>query len=83
MASILQLAQNMGEELHGLDQTLTHGPTPPIPAFVTVGRGQYGGCDQSGRGGRGGRGLPNKCSAFGGMDHILSPFTASDDTLLK
>jgi hypothetical protein len=33
------------------------------------------------RGSRGGRSLPNKCSACGSMDHILSSCTALDDAL--
>jgi hypothetical protein len=38
MANILHLAQSMEEELHGLYQTVTPSPTPPISAFVAAAR---------------------------------------------
>jgi hypothetical protein len=83
MASILYLAQNMEEELLPIDQIIKLCPTPPISMFVVAGRGQHGGHGEGGRGGCVGRVLPNKYSACGGLDHIMSSCTASDDTLMK
>jgi hypothetical protein len=53
---------------------------PPIPAslisaFVAAGRGHIG------RDRRGGRDVPNKYSACGSLEHIMSSCTASDDAL--
>jgi hypothetical protein len=51
---------------------------------VAVERGTYEGRHNSARGGRGGRvPLPNKYIACGGMDHILSFRSTSDDALLS
>jgi hypothetical protein len=83
MANILHPAQNMDE--NPLDQAMptTPCPAPPISAFVAAGRGSSSGRGHNPRGIRGGRGLPNKCSACGTLDHIMSSCTASDDALLK
>jgi hypothetical protein len=83
MASILQLALNMEEELPGTDLTAQTSPTPPIIAFVAAARGSQCGRGHNGRGGRGDRGLPNKCNACGSLDHIMSSCAASDDAVLK
>jgi hypothetical protein len=56
---------------------------PSISAFVAVGRESHGGLGHNGRGGCGGRGMPNKCSACGSLDHIMSSNTALDNALLK
>jgi hypothetical protein len=87
MPIILQVAESMEEE-HPLSVDLAVAPpfatAPPIFAFVAAGRGPYGGRHHGTRGGRGGRGsLPNKCSACGGLDHIMSYCTAPDDAFLK
>jgi hypothetical protein len=83
MANILHMAHNMDEEVHdpGLPAPDTSAPT--IFAFVAAGRGSNNVRGHIPRGTRGGRGLPNKCSAFGSMTHIMSSCTASDDALLK
>jgi hypothetical protein len=83
MANILHPAQNMDEEVSapGLpapDTSPTH-----ISAFVATGRGSHNGREHNPRGRRGGRGLPNRRNAVGSMDHIMSSYTAPDDTLLK
>jgi hypothetical protein len=59
------------------------GPALPISAFVAASRGSNTGRGHNHRGGRGGRGLPNKCSACGSVNHIMSSCTASDDALLS
>jgi hypothetical protein len=85
MANILHLAQNMEEEFSlSVDQAPNpHTLAPPISAFVAAGRNSSRGRYRA-RGGRGGRDpLPNKCSGGGGLDHIMSLCTASDDALLK
>jgi hypothetical protein len=74
MASILHLAQNMEEELPlSVDPAANPRATAlAISAFVAARRNSFGG-RHSARGGRGGRGpMPNKCSACGGLDHIMS-----------
>jgi hypothetical protein len=55
---------------------------PPIFAFVAAGRGSNSGRGHL-RGPCGGRGLPNKCSASGSLDHVLSSCTAPNDALLE
>jgi hypothetical protein len=82
MAIILHMAQIMDQE------TCAPGaPAPdtsPLPsAFVAAGRGSHNGRGHHPRGPRGGRGLPNKFSACGSLDHILSSCTAPDDALLR
>jgi hypothetical protein len=83
MAGILHLAQNVDEDTPDMAQPPTNGPAPPISTFVAAGRGSHSGRGQNPRGTRGGRGLPNKCSACGSLNHILSSCTVSDDALLK
>jgi hypothetical protein len=56
---------------------------PPISAFVAVGRGSNSGRGHIPRGTRGGRGLPNKCSACGNLNHIMTSCKASDGAFLK
>jgi hypothetical protein len=83
MANILHMAQKTDEKLLDSDMRAPAGPASPISAFVVAGRGSQSGRGRNNRGGRGGRGLPNKCSVCGGMDHILSSCTASDDAIFK
>jgi hypothetical protein len=82
MASILHLAHNMDED-DAPDTTAPNISPPPITAFVAAGRGSHNGRGHPPRGPRGGRGLPNKCSASGSMDHILSSCSAPDDALMR
>jgi hypothetical protein len=72
MVNILHLAQNMDDDAPDQAQPPTAGPVPPISAFVAAGRGSHSGRGQHPRGTHGGCGLPNKCSACGSVDHILS-----------
>jgi hypothetical protein len=84
MASFLHLAQNMEGILplcSGRDSS--RHSTPPIFAFVAAGRGSHNGRGHPPRGPRGSRGLPNKCSARGSLDHILSSCSALDDALMR
>jgi hypothetical protein len=83
MANILHLAQNMDEDVTTPGMPAPNDPAPPISAFVAVGRGSNTGRGHIPRGTRGGRGLPNKCSACGSLNHIMSSCTTSDDALLK
>jgi hypothetical protein len=83
MASILHMAQNMDEELPAPAMPAPDGPTPPIFAFVVACRGSNSGRGHNPRGAHGGRGMPNKCSACGSLNHILSSCASSDDELLK
>jgi hypothetical protein len=83
MANILHLAQNMDEELPAPAIPATNGPAPPIYAFVAACHGSNIGQGNNPRGTRGGRGRPNKCSACGSMNHIMSSCIASDDALLR
>jgi hypothetical protein len=82
MASILHLAHNMDED-DAPDTTTPNMSPPPNSAFVAPGRGLHSGRGHSPRCPRVGRGLPNKCSACGSLDHILSSCTAPDDALLR
>jgi hypothetical protein len=82
MASILHLAHNMDED-DAPDIATPNISPPPISAFVSAGRGSHSGRGHPPCGPRGGRGLPNKCSACGSLDHILSSCTARDDALLR
>jgi hypothetical protein len=82
MANILHLAHNMDEEVNAPGLPAPDTAPPPISAFVVAGRGSNNGRGHNLRAPRGGRGLPNKCSAFGSMDHIMSSCTAPNDTLL-
>jgi hypothetical protein len=83
MAIILHLAHIMDEEARAPGAPAPDTSAPPISAFVVVGRGLHNGRGHNPRGPRGGRGHPNKCSACGSMNHILSSSTAPDDALLK
>jgi hypothetical protein len=83
MASILHLAHNMDEEASAPGAPAPDTSPPPISAFVAAGRGSHSGRGHNPRGPRGGRGLPNKCSACGSLDHILSSCTAPDDALMR
>jgi hypothetical protein len=80
MAIILHLAQNMEEELPGIDLTVLACPSSPISAFVAIGRGSHGGRGHNIRGRRGGRGFGR---VFGGLNHIMSSCTASHEALVK
>jgi hypothetical protein len=82
MASIFHLAHNMNED-DAPGGTPPDTSLPPIFAFVAAGRGSHGSRGHPPRGSRGGRGLPNKSSACGIMDHILSSCTSPDDALLR
>jgi hypothetical protein len=72
MANILHLAHNMGEEACAPGAPTPDTSPPPISAFVVASRGSHNGRGHNPRGPRVGRGLPNKCSACGSMDHIVS-----------
>jgi hypothetical protein len=81
MAIILHLAHNMDEEASPQGVPAPDTSPPPISAFVAAGRGSHSGRGHTPRGPRGGRGLPNKCSACGSLDHILSSCNAPYDAL--
>jgi hypothetical protein len=83
MANIPHLAHNMDEEASAPGAPVPDRSPPPISAFVAVGRGSRSGRGHNPRGPRGGRGLPNKCSACGSLDHIMSSCNAPYDALLK
>jgi hypothetical protein len=83
LANILDLAHNMDDDTPDHAQPPIAGPAPPIFAFVAVGRGSRSGQGQYPRGTCGGRGLPNKCSACGSLDHILSSCMAYDNAVLE
>jgi hypothetical protein len=83
MANILHLAQNTDEITGARSMPASDTSPPPISAFVTAGRGSHSGRRHNPRGSRGGRGLPNKCSACGSLDHIMSSRTTPDDALLR
>jgi hypothetical protein len=84
MVNILHLVENMEEDLPNSDLSASHGSGTPIASSAATDRGYHGGRRYNNRGGRGGRGLPNKCSACGSQDHILSQScTTSDDALMK
>jgi hypothetical protein len=84
MASILHLVQNMDEEVNAMGQPAPYTSAPyDLSAFVAVGRGSNSGRGHIRRGTRGGRGLPNKCTACGSLNHVMSSCTATDDALLK
>jgi hypothetical protein len=68
MVNILQLAHNMDEEASAPGAPATDTSPPPISA----GLGPHNGRGHNPRGPRGGRSLPNKCSACGSLDHIMS-----------
>jgi hypothetical protein len=82
MASILHLADNMDED-DAPDTTAPNISPPLMSAFVAAGRGSHSGRGHPPRGARGSRGLPNKCSACGSLDHILSSCSAPGDPLLR
>jgi hypothetical protein len=71
MANILHVAHNTDED-DAPSATAPDTSPPPISAFVAAGHGSHNGRGHPPCGTRGGRGLPNKCSACGRMDHILS-----------
>jgi hypothetical protein len=83
MAIILHLAQNMDDDPSDPALPTTGDPAPPMSAFVAASRGSNNGRGHNPRGTRGGRGLPNKCSACGSQDHIMSSCTTYDDAPLK
>jgi hypothetical protein len=83
MANILHMAQNMDENAGAPSMPALDTYPPPISAFVVVGRGSHNGRGHNPRGSRGGRGLPNKCSACGSMDHIMSSCTIPGDAHLR
>jgi hypothetical protein len=83
MANILHLAHNMDEEVIAPGLPALDASPPPIYAFVAAGRGSHIGRGHTPHGPRGGRGLPNKCSACGSLDHIMSFCTAPHCALLK
>jgi hypothetical protein len=83
MAYILQLAHNMDEETIAPSAPAPDTSPPPISAFVAAGLGPHSGLSYNPRGPRGGRGLPNKCSAYGSLDRIMSSCSAPDDALLN
>jgi hypothetical protein len=83
MVSILRLGHNMDEEASAHGAPASDTLSLPISAFVTVGRGSHNGRGHTPRGPRGGRGLPNKCSACGSLDHIMSSCNAPIDALMR
>jgi hypothetical protein len=83
MANILHLAQNMDENAGAPSMPALDTYPPPISTFVAARRGSHSGRGHNPRGFRGGRGLPNKCSACGSLDHIMSSCTVPDDALLR
>jgi hypothetical protein len=83
MANILHLAHNMDEEVSAPGMPAADTSPPPISVFVGVGRGSSNARGHNPRGSRYYRALPNKCSACGSMDHIMSSCTPADDALLK
>jgi hypothetical protein len=83
MANILHLAQNMDDDPPDPAMPTHDGPAPPISAFIAASHGSNIGRGHNLRGTRGDRGLPNKCSACGSLEHIMSLCTASNDALLK
>jgi hypothetical protein len=83
MANILHLAHNMDDESCASGAPAPDTSPPPISAFVAAGRGSHSGRGHPSRGPRGGRGLPNKCSACGSLDHILSSRGGPDDALRR
>jgi hypothetical protein len=87
MAIILHLARNMEEDLPLCVDFVIAPPcahASVVFAFLADGRGPSRGRHHGTRSGRGGRGpLPNKCSACGGMDCILTTCRTSNDALLK
>jgi hypothetical protein len=82
MTIVLHLAHNMDDDA-APGATAPYAPPPHISAFVASGHGSHSGRGHPPRGPRGDRGLPNKCSACGSLDHILSSCTAPDDALLR
>jgi hypothetical protein len=82
MANILHLAHNMDEETCASGAQAPDTSPPPISALVAAGRGTHNGRGHHPRGPRGGRGLPNKYSACGSLDHLLSSCNVPDDALL-
>jgi hypothetical protein len=83
MANILNMAQNMDDNPPDPALPTSVGSAPPVYAFLAAFRGSNSGRGHSQRGTRGGCGLPNKCSACGSLDHIMSSCMASYDALLK
>jgi hypothetical protein len=83
MANILHLAQNIDENAGAPSMPVPDTSPPHIHAFVAACRGSHSGRGHNPRGSRGGHGLPNKCSACGSLDHILSSCTAPDDALRR
>jgi hypothetical protein len=83
MAIIFHLAPNISKEVSAPGMPAPNTSPPPISAFVVAGRGSNSGRGHIPRGTRGGRGLPNKCSACGSLNHIISSCTALNDALLK
>jgi hypothetical protein len=83
MTNILHPAQNMDEDACAPSMPAPTTLPPPISTSVAAGRGSHSGRGHNPREPRSGRGLPNKCSACGSMDHIMSSCTAQGDTLLK
>jgi hypothetical protein len=83
MAILLHMAQNMDEDLNDSNLTSRDSPAPPIYSFVAACRSSQSGRGHNNRGGRGCRGLPNKCSACGSLNHLMSSCIASDEALLK
>jgi hypothetical protein len=81
MPNILHMAHNMDEEVIAPGLPAPDTSPPPIFAFVAAGRGSKSGRGYYPRGPRGGRGLPNKCSARGSLDHIMSSCNATDNAL--
>jgi hypothetical protein len=82
LSNILHLAHIMDEEASAPGAIAPDTAPPPISAFVTAGRGFHSGRGHPPRGPCGGRGLPNKCSACGNLDHIMS-CNAPHDALLR
>jgi hypothetical protein len=83
MANILHLAHNMDEEVSAPGAPAPDTSSPHIFAIVVARRGSHRSRGHNPRGPRGGRGQPNKTSACGSLDHIVSSYTAPNGALLK
>jgi hypothetical protein len=73
----------MDEEASAQGAPVPDASPSSISAFVADGHGSHGGRGHTPRGPRGGRGLPNKCSACGSLDHIMSSCNAPNHALLR
>jgi hypothetical protein len=80
---LLSANEVMDEEVSAPGTPAPDTSPPPVSAFLAASRGSHNGRGHNPCGPRGGRGLPNKCSAYGSLDHIMSSCTSLDDAHLK